>query len=79
MKISEEYDLSDGWVLAASYLNGNLRQKRMRADAYEKRCPGYFQANLNALDRKLPPRIDIEHIHITLGATDSRRNVYRFR
>lgn len=69
MKISEEYDLSDGWVLAASYLNGNLRQKRMRADAYEKRWPGYFQANLDALDRKLPPRIDIEHIHITLGAT----------
>lgn len=69
MQESDTYDPKDGWVLAASYLTGNLRQKRQRAKVWNERFPGLFQENLDAIDRRLPSRIPIDQIHLSLGAT----------
>ncbi len=65
---TDVYDATAGWVLASSYLSGNVREKLRVAREMNKRF-GKFGANIIALEKMLPAQVGIEDIHISLGAT----------
>lgn len=65
----DEYDESLGWVVSAKYLSGNIRNKLAAAIKANKRYPGKFQSNIDALKKILPARVEIDDIHLSLGAT----------
>lgn len=64
-----EYPKTKGWVLAANYLNGNLRHKLLRAQSFNKQYPGRFERNIKIIQERIPRRVSIDEIHIPLGAT----------
>lgn len=66
---AEEYDETIGWVVSSKYLSGNIRNKLEIARNANKRHPGRFQSNIEALKKILPARVDIDDIHLSLGAT----------
>lgn len=66
---SETYDESLGWVVSALYLSGNVREKLKVAEKANQKHQGRFQSNIEALKKILPPRVDIDEIHLSLGAT----------
>ena len=66
---SEEYDETIGWAVSSKYLSGNIRNKLDTAGKANKRHPGKFQSNIEALKKILPARVDIDDIHLSLGAT----------
>ena len=66
---NDEYDESVGWVLSSRYLSGNIRDKLKAAKKANKRFPGRFASNIEALKRILPPKIEIDDIHLNLGAS----------
>ena len=57
-----------GWESAEEYLSGNLLRKRKAAEEANKKYNGYFEDNLKAIDKLLPPSLDINDIYITLGS-----------
>ncbi|MBQ3137646.1 MAG: DEAD/DEAH box helicase family protein [Clostridia bacterium] len=64
-----EYDAYEGWVLAESYLCGNIQNKIKTAVEVNRRFGGKFESNIEALERILPECVDLEDIHLSLGAT----------
>lgn len=62
------YNKTEGWVVSQKYLSGNAREKLKLAEAMNKRFRGKFQANVDALKKILPPRVEIDDIHLNLGA-----------
>ncbi len=57
-----------GWESAEEYLSGNLLRKRKAAEEANKKYRGYFEENLQAIDKLLPPSLNIDDIYITLGS-----------
>ena len=65
----EEYDEATGWVVSSKYLSGNIRNKLDIAKKANKDHPSKFENNIEALKKILPSRVDIDDIHLSLGAT----------
>ena len=57
-----------GWETAEEYLSGNLSRKWKSANEANKTYKGYFQDNLLALEKILPPTVATEDIYVTLGS-----------
>ena len=57
-----------GWETAEEYLSGNLCRKYRAAKKANVKYKGYFQANVDALEKIMPPRLDAEQIYAPLGA-----------
>ncbi len=57
-----------GWESAEEYLSGNLLRKRKAAEKANRKYGGYFESNLKAIDRLLPPALSTDDIYITLGS-----------
>lgn len=66
---TDEYEESLGWVVSAKYLSGNIRNKLAAAIKANKMYHGKFQRNIDALKKILPARVEIDDIHLSLGAT----------
>ncbi len=64
-----EYDLFDGWVVSSRYLCGNIHQKLKTAVKMNRRFSGRFESNIEALESVLPECVELEDIHLSLGAT----------
>ena len=56
-----------GWETADEYLSGNLIEKWNVAKRANIEYAGYFQDNLHAIERVLPPSVQFDDIYITLG------------
>jgi len=65
----DDYDETVGWVISSKYLGGNIRNKLEIAKKANERFPGRFQSNIEALKKILPSRVEIDDIHLSLGAT----------
>ena len=57
-----------GWVTADEYLSGNVLQKYEVALAATQKYAGYFDANVEALEKLLPVRLTAHDIYYTLGS-----------
>lgn len=57
-----------GWETAEEYLSGNVRKKLLTAKTANEEYNGYFQANVDALTKVIPPRVCAEDIYVTLGS-----------
>lgn len=57
-----------GWETAEEYLSGNLMRKLRRARKANAAYSGYFEDNIRALERVLPPAVAAKDIYITLGS-----------
>ncbi len=57
-----------GWETADEYLSGNLKRKWKTAKKSTKKYNGYFDSNVEALEKILPPSIACEDIYVTLGS-----------
>lgn len=57
-----------GWETAEEYLSGNVRKKLSTAKNANEEYNGYFQANIDALTKVVPPRVCAEDIYVTLGS-----------
>ena len=60
---------TDRLAPAPAYLSGNVRRKLERAREAERDEPGRWRANLEALERVLPPDLGPQEIDARLGAT----------
>jgi len=63
------YSKTEGWVVSQRYLSGNAREKLKIAESMNKRFRGKFLSNIDALKKILPPRVEIDDIHLNLGAS----------
>ena len=57
-----------GWVTADEYLSGNVLSKYETAKAANEKYGGYFQRNVEALEKLLPVRLGAHEIYFTLGS-----------
>lgn len=57
-----------GWKTADDYLSGNLLSKLKIAKKANEKYRGYFNDNVNALEKVLPKGISIDNIFITLAS-----------
>ena len=57
-----------GWEPAEEYLSGNIMRKYRVAERANEKYKGYFQENLDALRRVLPPTVRAQDIYVTLGS-----------
>ena len=57
-----------GWVTSDEYLSGNVLQKYETAKAATEKYQGYFDANVEALEKLLPVRLTTDEIYYTLGS-----------
>lgn len=57
-----------GWETADEYLTGNLKRKWKSAKKATKEFNGYFDANVEAIEKVIPPSIACEDIYVTLGS-----------
>ncbi len=57
-----------GWETADEYLSGNLVSKLKAARRANDDYDGYFDDNVRAIERILPPQITADDIYITLGS-----------
>ena len=57
-----------GWETADEYLTGNLKRKWKTAKSATKEFNGYFDANVEAIEKVIPPSIACEDIYVTLGS-----------
>lgn len=57
-----------GWETAEEYLSGNLIHKRRVADEANKKYYGYFQDNLDAIDKVIPAPLSNNEIYVTVGS-----------
>ncbi|MEE0913454.1 MAG: DEAD/DEAH box helicase family protein [Ruminococcus sp.] len=57
-----------GWETADEYLSGNLMRKWKSAFEATKKYNGYFDDNLKAIEKILPPTVATKDIYITLGS-----------
>ncbi len=65
----EKYDLKSHWMLSSKYLSGNVRKKLSIAMGANIKFPKHFDANIAKLKAVLPEKVDIDDIHIGLGAS----------
>ena len=57
-----------GWETADEYLSGNLVKKWREAKNASAKYNGYFQENVKAIEKVLPPSVTSQEIFITLGS-----------
>ena len=57
-----------GWVTASEYLSGNMIKRYNAAKAAVKKYGSFFQRNLAAVEKALPPPLDAKDIYATLGS-----------
>lgn len=57
-----------GWETVEEYLSGNLMRKWKVAEEASRRYDGYFDENLRAIERVLPPSVATKDIYVTLGS-----------
>ncbi|SCW68767.1 Helicase conserved C-terminal domain-containing protein [Ruminococcaceae bacterium YRB3002] len=57
-----------GWETAEEYLSGNLVRKWNAANKANTEYNGYFEDNLRAIERILPPQVASKDIYVTLGS-----------
>ncbi|MCR4656061.1 MAG: DEAD/DEAH box helicase family protein [Lachnospiraceae bacterium] len=57
-----------GFETAEEYLSGNIAEKLREATEANEHYNGYFQANVDALEKILPRGISIRDIYVTLGS-----------
>ena len=57
-----------GWETAEEYLSGNLMRKWNAAKEASKEYNGYFDYNVKAIEKVLPPTVATKDIYITLGS-----------
>ncbi len=57
-----------GWETADEYLSGNILKKLNIARESTEKYNGYFDDNVKALTKVLPPSVSAEDIYITLGS-----------
>ena len=57
-----------GWETSDEYLSGNLIRKWKAAQAADAKYNGYFNDNLVAIEKVLPPAVATQDIYITLGS-----------
>ena len=57
-----------GWETAEEYLSGNLRRKLETAVKANKEYKGFFNDNIIAIKRVLPPLVASKDIYVTLGS-----------
>lgn len=57
-----------GWETAEEYLSGNLMRKWKSANSANIEYNGYFQDNLDAIERALPKAVATKDIYVTLGS-----------
>ena len=84
----------EGWETADEYLSGNVRKKLKVATEMNELYHGYFEENVKALSKVIPPAVSSEEIYVTLGspwiptdviedflteATSSRLNCFQVR
>lgn len=65
----DSYSAVEGWLFAPGYLSGNIASKLETARRMNKRFSGRFDKNIDALEKLMPPDMDIDDIHIGFGAT----------
>ena len=71
-----QWDPEEGWVLRPRYLSGNIPAKLEQARRMNARFPGCFQENTEALKAILPTPLDLEEIHVSLGASWIPAEIY---
>ena len=57
-----------GWETADEYLSGRVVDKWRTAVEYNKKYKGYFQSNVDALEKVKPSHISEKDVYITLGS-----------
>ena len=57
-----------GWETSEEYLSGNLMRKWQAARDANQEYKGYFEDNLKAIEKLLPPTVATKDIYITLGS-----------
>ena len=57
-----------GWETAEEYLSGNLMRKWKSAKIANEEYKGYFQDNIKAIEKVLPPTVATKDIYVTLGS-----------
>lgn len=68
----EEYNPDNhnmGWKTASEYLSGNVREKLRVAKAYAQTEGELFAANVEALEKVQPERLDASDIEVRIGTT----------
>ncbi len=66
---NEPYDITKGWVVLSCYISGNVKKKLKKAIAMNKKFKGVFESNIRVLSNALPDFVNIDDIHIGLGAS----------
>lgn len=61
-------DIISGWETADEYLSGNLDEKFRLARQYNRLYRGYFNGNIKALKDVMPQIVNLDEVHITIGA-----------
>ncbi len=64
----EKYDITKYWLLSSRYLSGNIRRKLSIARGANIKFPKVFESNIEKIKSILPEHVDIDDIHISLGA-----------
>lgn len=57
-----------GWETAEEYLSGNLMRKWKAAKEANRKHTGYFDENIQAIEKVLPPSVAAKDIYVTLGS-----------
>ena len=57
-----------GWETADEYLTGNLKRKWESAKKATEEFNGYFDENVEAIEKVIPPSVACEDIYVTLGS-----------
>ena len=57
-----------GWETAEEYLSGNIREKLKAAEENNRIYHGYFDDNVKALKKIIPPTLSCDEIYVTLGS-----------
>ena len=57
-----------GWETTEEYLSGNLIRKWRTAKTASEEYNGYFDDNIKAIEKVIPPTVATEDIYITLGS-----------
>lgn len=71
-----EWNIDEGWMFAEQYLYGNIFEKLKIATEINRRFLNCFSDNIAALKRILPEKIDMDNIHVSLGASWIPSGVY---
>ena len=57
-----------GWETSEEYLAGNLMRKWQAAQKANEEYDGYFEDNVKAIEKVLPPTVATKDIYVTLGS-----------